>query len=95
MTEKYQELLSLQDFSRASDDGVGAEHSVSRMTLRQVLLTGLEDAVQFDKKLTHYHTKQDATVTVTADFHKLVQMPDPTTGFPINFRVNVFKNEAM
>lgn len=66
MTEKYQELLSLQDFSRASDDGVGAEHSVSRMTLRQVLLTGLEDAVQFDKKLTHCHTNQDATVTVTA-----------------------------
>lgn len=63
ITEKYQELFSLEGFNRVSDNAVGVERSVSRMTLRQVLLTGLEDAVQFDKKLTHYNINQDETVT--------------------------------
>ena len=55
-TEQYQELLSLDGFSRVSADGTAAEWSVSRMTLRQVLLTGLEEHVQFDKQFTHYET---------------------------------------
>lgn len=63
ITEQYQELLSIEGFSKVSDDGVGAERSVSRMTLRQVLLTGLEDFVQFDKQLTHYTSNENGTVT--------------------------------
>lgn len=63
ITEQYQELLSIDGLSKTSDDGVGAERSVSRITLRQVLLTGLEDVVQFDKHLTHYTSNDDGTVT--------------------------------
>ncbi|KEF20724.1 FAD-binding monooxygenase [Streptomyces rimosus] len=62
-TEKYKEVLSLSGFARASEDGAGAERSVSRMTLRQVLLTGLEDLVRFDKAFTHYERNPDGTVT--------------------------------
>src|SRR5215471_8737956 len=35
-------------------DPVESEKSVSRMTLRQVLLTGLEEVVHFDKRFSHY-----------------------------------------
>ncbi|KAG5983617.1 hypothetical protein E4U55_007717 [Claviceps digitariae] len=69
VTEHYRELLSLDlslssgSSSKESDDGVGAERSVSRMTLRQVLLTGLEDVVHFDKHFTHYSSNHDGTVT--------------------------------
>lgn len=62
-TENFGELLSVPDMDAAHPDDVGAERSVSRMTLRQVLLTGLEDIVQFDKKFTHYEVNQDGTVT--------------------------------
>jgi hypothetical protein len=37
--------------------------SVSRMTLRQVLLTGVDDAVQFDKVFSHYEQHPDGKVT--------------------------------
>ena len=33
------------------------------MTLRQVLLTGLEDVVHFDKTFTRYEQRDDGTVT--------------------------------
>jgi 2-polyprenyl-6-methoxyphenol hydroxylase-like FAD-dependent oxidoreductase len=39
------------------------DESVSRMTLRQILLTGLEDVVTFDKTFTHYEQHSDGTVT--------------------------------
>lgn len=63
ITEHYQELLSIDGFSKVSEDGTSAEWSVSRMTLRQVLLTGLENDVQFDKQFTHYTNNADGTVT--------------------------------
>ncbi|MEU2789878.1 NAD(P)/FAD-dependent oxidoreductase [Streptomyces sp. NPDC007100] len=62
-TEKYKEVLSLDGFARVSADRAGAERSVSRMTLRQVLLTGLEDLVHFDKVFTRYENNPDGTVT--------------------------------
>ncbi|KAJ3492699.1 hypothetical protein NLG97_g5205 [Lecanicillium saksenae] len=64
VTEQLQELLSIDGFSRASADGVAAEYSVSRMTLRQMLLTGLEDHVQFDKHFSRYTQNDDGTITV-------------------------------
>ncbi|MFC5723785.1 FAD-dependent oxidoreductase [Streptomyces gamaensis] len=39
------------------------DESVSRMTLRQVLLTGIEDIVHFDKEFTHYEQHPDGLVT--------------------------------
>lgn len=44
-------------------DPLRRDHTVSRMTMRQVLLTGLEDNVHFDKVFTHYEQQADGTVT--------------------------------
>jgi len=48
---------------RSETDEVNTERSVARMTLRQVLLTGLEDVVHFDKALTHFEQRDDGSVT--------------------------------
>ncbi|MFG3417326.1 FAD-dependent oxidoreductase [Micromonospora sp. NPDC049460] len=48
---------------RPDTDPVDTERSVARMTLRQVLLTGMEDAVHFDKTFTRYEQGDDGTVT--------------------------------
>ncbi|WP_248925809.1 FAD-dependent oxidoreductase [Paenibacillus hamazuiensis] len=61
LTERYSEVLSLE--LETGHDPVNEEKSVSRMTLRQVLLTGLEDIVHFDKKFTRYEQNEDGTVT--------------------------------
>lgn len=63
LTEQMSELLSMDRFS--SDDPVDSEKSVSRMTLRQVLLTGLEDVVVFDKKFSRYEHFSDGRVIVS------------------------------
>ncbi|ATY64066.1 FAD-dependent monooxygenase [Cordyceps militaris] len=69
VTEQLRELLSIDGFARASTDGVAAEYSVSRMTLRQLLLTGLEDRVRFDCRFTRYvRSSDDEDGTVTAHF---------------------------
>jgi 2-polyprenyl-6-methoxyphenol hydroxylase-like FAD-dependent oxidoreductase len=61
LTEQLNELLSLELPPAA--DPVRSEKSVSRMTLRQVLLTGLEDVVHFDKIFSHHEQRPDGTVT--------------------------------
>ncbi|MEH0829424.1 MULTISPECIES: FAD-dependent oxidoreductase [unclassified Micromonospora] len=48
---------------RPDTDPVNSERSVARMTLRQVLLTGMEDVVHFDKTFTRYEQRDDGTVT--------------------------------
>ncbi|MFI7024619.1 FAD-dependent oxidoreductase [Micromonospora sp. NPDC049900] len=48
---------------RPDTDPVDTERSVARMTLRQVLLTGMEDVVHFDRTFTHYDQHDDGTVT--------------------------------
>ncbi|UNI23075.1 hypothetical protein JDV02_008915 [Purpureocillium takamizusanense] len=65
ITEHCQELLSIDGFSKESEDGVAGERSVSRMTLRQVLLTGLEGSVHFDKHFTRYTANGDGTVSAS------------------------------
>ncbi len=47
---------------RDDTDPIESERSVSRMTLRQVLFTGMEDVVQFDKTFTRYE-HHDGKVT--------------------------------
>ena len=61
LTENLDQLLRL-DFPTEVDP-VTSEKSVSRMTLRQVLLTGLEDIVHFDKTFSRYEQHPDGTVT--------------------------------
>jgi 2-polyprenyl-6-methoxyphenol hydroxylase-like FAD-dependent oxidoreductase len=61
LTEQLGEVLSLE-FDPGSDP-IESEKSVSRMTLRQVLLTGLEDVVHFDKTFTRFEQHPDGTVT--------------------------------
>ena len=48
---------------REPSDPIDSERSVSRMTLRQVLFTDMDDVVQFDKVFTHYRQHDDGTVT--------------------------------
>lgn len=48
-------------------DDAHLEKSVSRITLRQVLLTGLEDTVVFGRRLTGYDENPDGTVTARFD----------------------------
>ncbi|MFD0475609.1 FAD-dependent oxidoreductase [Nonomuraea thailandensis] len=48
---------------RPDDDPIDSERSVSRMTLRQILLTGMEDVVHFGKEFTRYEQHGDGTVT--------------------------------
>ncbi|MEZ4616833.1 MAG: FAD-dependent monooxygenase [Caldilineaceae bacterium] len=66
-TEHLQEMISLGDGDLPlGDDPIESEKTVNRSTLRQVLYTGLEEIIQFDKKFTHY--TQNADETVTAHF---------------------------
>jgi 2-polyprenyl-6-methoxyphenol hydroxylase-like FAD-dependent oxidoreductase len=67
LTERYRELLCLDGWDSAAPDGavdpVDSEKSVSRMTLRQVLLTGLEETVHFDRTFERYERHPDGSVT--------------------------------
>ncbi|CAD6555687.1 Flavin-dependent monooxygenase [Paraburkholderia hiiakae] len=59
LTERMSELLSVGIGKSEIDGG----KSVSRMTLRQVLLTGLEERVHFDKTFVEYEQHDDGRVT--------------------------------
>jgi 2-polyprenyl-6-methoxyphenol hydroxylase-like FAD-dependent oxidoreductase len=61
LTEKLKVTASVP--LREPADPVDSERSVSRMTLRQVLFTGMEDVVHFGKTFTHYRQHDDGTVT--------------------------------
>lgn len=67
MTEQLSEMFSqsLDDFYGDTEpkDLASREFSVSRMTLRQVLMTGIEDLVHFEKVFSHYERRADGTVT--------------------------------
>jgi 2-polyprenyl-6-methoxyphenol hydroxylase-like FAD-dependent oxidoreductase len=64
-TERFRELvaLSYDDLPHSGDRPEDREHNVSRMTLRQVLFTGMDDVIVFDKVFTHYEQHADGTVT--------------------------------
>jgi 2-polyprenyl-6-methoxyphenol hydroxylase-like FAD-dependent oxidoreductase len=61
LTEQLREVLTLE--IPVHNDPVESEKSVSRMTLRQVLMTGLEDVITFGKVFTHFDRHTDGTVT--------------------------------
>ena len=63
LTEHFSELMCLEIEGEAAD-AVDGEKNVIRKTLRQVLLTGLEDNVSFGKKFVSYAHNPDGSVTV-------------------------------
>lgn len=65
LTENLKEVLSL-DLPPVTDP-VESEKSISRMTLRQVLLTGLEDVVEFGKEFTRFEQDGDRVTAYFAD----------------------------
>jgi 2-polyprenyl-6-methoxyphenol hydroxylase-like FAD-dependent oxidoreductase len=65
ITEDLKEVLSLDIPS--STDPVESEKSISRMTLRQVLLTGLDDVVEFGKEFVRFEQHGDSVTAYFAD----------------------------
>jgi 2-polyprenyl-6-methoxyphenol hydroxylase-like FAD-dependent oxidoreductase len=61
LTEHFSNLISLE---MEEDDPAHGEQNVNRLTLRRVLLTGLEDVVRFDKKFVRYEEATDGAITV-------------------------------
>ncbi|MEV8632574.1 NAD(P)/FAD-dependent oxidoreductase [Streptosporangium sp. NPDC051023] len=62
LTEKMGRLLLLETPHRP--DPLDNHHSVSRITLRQVLLSGLSDVVRFGRIYERYTREQDGTITL-------------------------------
>ncbi len=61
MTQGLDELLFIEQPSLPQDP-IARHRAVSRITLRQVLLTGLDDIVHLDKKFTHYADGKDGRI---------------------------------
>jgi salicylate hydroxylase len=67
VTERMKVLLALNELNAPEHSGAVARHrSVSRITLRQVLLSGIEDAVHFGKNFVRY--EESPTGRVVAHF---------------------------
>jgi 2-polyprenyl-6-methoxyphenol hydroxylase-like FAD-dependent oxidoreductase len=62
LSEKMEELLSIKDRGAAS--AIARHWSASRITLRQVLLSGLDGIVQFGRNFTHYEETADGTIVL-------------------------------
>ncbi|HEY7430427.1 MAG TPA: NAD(P)/FAD-dependent oxidoreductase [Streptosporangiaceae bacterium] len=65
LTEQLRDLLFLPNelIAGPQTSPAGSHHSVSRITLRQVLLTGLDDVVHLGKEFTRYERTPDGRVT--------------------------------
>src|SRR6266849_6382904 len=62
VTEKMEELLSIK--ARGDASMIARHWSASRITLRQVLLSGLDGIVQFDRNFTHYEETSSGPVVL-------------------------------
>ncbi len=62
VTEQLQELLRLHDGGMF--DPIARHRSISRITLRQILLAGLGESVHFGKRFAHYIQKKDGRCTI-------------------------------
>ena len=62
MTERMRSLISTSAFGNETGDPVAQHRSVSRITLRQVLLSGLGDHVQFGKTFERYEAQGNRIV---------------------------------
>ena len=66
VTEQLEELLSMRDGNGPADP-IASHRSISRITLRQILLSGLGENVHFDKRLVRYEEASNGRVV--AHFH--------------------------
>src|SRR5215472_1868956 len=57
LTENMSRLLSVGDETLEQPDAIARHRSVSRITLRQVLLWGLDDVVHFGKTFVRYEER--------------------------------------
>ncbi|WP_370947823.1 FAD-dependent oxidoreductase [Amycolatopsis sp. cg5] len=57
LTEQLTELMRIENELSSSPDPVNAHHGVSRITLHQVLSSGLEDVLHYDKTFVRYEQK--------------------------------------
>ena len=62
VTEQLQELMSVRTAPGTSDP-IARHRSISRITLRRVLLAGLEDIVHFGKRFERYEETPDGRIT--------------------------------
>lgn len=61
VTEQLHELLSLVSNGSAHDT-IARHRSISRITLRRILLAGLEDKVKFDKRFLHFEEASNDSI---------------------------------
>jgi len=66
LSEKLEELMKFRQHP-ATADPIASHRQVSRMSLRQILLAGLGDAVHFDKHLERYQRHPDGRVVAFFD----------------------------
>jgi len=66
LTEQLEELMKFRQHP-ASVDAIASHRSVSRMTLRQVLLAGLGDAVHFNNRFERYEHRTDGSIIAYFD----------------------------
>ena len=65
LTEQLQELVVIGEefMANKSGDPINAHYPVNRIVLRQVLLTGMQDVIHFDKEFERYEQTSDGKVT--------------------------------
>ncbi|GHO88493.1 FAD-dependent oxidoreductase [Dictyobacter formicarum] len=61
--EQLKHLMAMPVNAAKQDDPLASSRSVSRITLRQVLLAELDEIVQFDKCYMHYQQNPDGSIT--------------------------------
>jgi salicylate hydroxylase len=67
LNERMQTLISVGGVFQSGHDAVEQHRSVSRITLRQVLLSGLGEGVRFGKTFVRYETRGDSVVAFFED----------------------------
>jgi len=65
-TEQLEQLMFIAETDPAHDP-IGQAHPISRAGLRQLLLTGLDDVVAFDKRLVRYEQSNGQVIAHFAD----------------------------
>jgi 2-polyprenyl-6-methoxyphenol hydroxylase-like FAD-dependent oxidoreductase len=63
VTEQLRELLNFARVGNTADT-IARHRSISRITLRRILLAGLENEVQFDKRFLRYEETPDGAIRV-------------------------------